>query len=208
VIHNGVDTKYYHADKPTYREKYGDGFDHMLVFQGRIIKQKGLNYLLDAMPQILKEYPKTRLLIVGKGKEVPNLKQQVNKLGLQDNVVFPGFIPEEDINNMFSSADVFIMPSMWEVLCVALLEAMSCGRPLLASDATGNDEIVKHGVNGYVFPKRDNDAMMEKLRIMLDDKKLRNKMGKQSRKIAEKEFDWDIIADKTLKFYRNELANR
>lgn len=205
VIHNGVDTKVMKPSKKTYKEKYGDGFDNLLIFQGRIIKQKGLDYLLKAMPEILEEYPSTRLLIIGKGGMLPQLQKMVKKLGIEKNVVFPGFIPEKELPNMFSSPDVFVLPSLWEVLPITLLEALSCGVPLLASDAGGNPEIIKQGKNGYIFRKKNNPEMIEKLRIMLDDSKLRKKMGKESRKIALNEFDWEIITDKTLDFYDKTL---
>lgn len=204
VIHNGVDTNKVKQAEPTYREKYADGFDHVIGFQGRVIKQKGIDYLIDAMPSILDEFPKTKLLIVGKGKMLPELEKQVSKNGLRDNITFTGFIPEEEINNMFSSLDVFVMPSLWEVLCVALLEAMSCGVPLVATNATGNDEIVKDGVNGYVVPMRQPDALAEKIKTLLRDDALRKKMAKNSRDIAVKNFEWDIIAKQTLDFYERE----
>lgn len=205
VIHNGVDTKVFKPTKPVFKEQYEDS-DNLLIFVGRIIEQKGLDHLIDAMPHILKEYPSTKLLIVGKGKIKPRLIKKVKKIGLNDKIIFPGFIDEELMPNLYSSADVFVLPSLWEVLPIALLEALSCGAPLLASDAGGNPEIVENGRNGFIFEKKNNEELIEKLRIMLDDHSLRKNMRRESREMALKKFDWDLITSKTLDFYR-ELVN-
>jgi glycosyltransferase involved in cell wall biosynthesis len=201
AIHNGVDTDFFKPSKPSLREELGDGVDNLLLFVGRIVEQKGLPYTINAMKRVVKEYPSTRLAIVGRGKSKPALQHQVKKEGLENNVVFPGFIPEEQLPNLYSSADVFLLPSLWEVLPIALVEALSCGSPLLVSDAGGNPEVAKDGENGFVFEKKNEQQLIEKLRIMVDDAALRSRMGKKSREIAEKEFDWDIITRQTLDFY-------
>jgi len=208
VIHNGVDTKFFRPSTPTYKDKYLDGFDNLLIFQGRIIRQKGLKYLMNAMPKILEEHPKTKLLIIGSGKDTKKIKRQTASMKLNDYVGFPGFIPEQDLPHMFSSADVFIMPSLWEVLPITLLEALSCGAPLVASNAGGNPEIVKHCKNGYIFDMKDSDTMAHYINKLLSDRNLRKKMGKESRNIALKEFDWDIITKQTIDFYNNALSGR
>ena len=201
VIHNGVDTEVFRPTEPVFKEKY-EGCDNLLIFVGRIIEQKGLDHLIDAMPRILKEYPRTKLLIVGKGKIKPRLIKKVKKMDLNKRIIFPGFIDEELMPNLYSSADVFVLPSLWEVLPIALLEGLSCGAPLLASDAGGNPEIVENGKNGFIFEKKNEEELIEKLRIMLDDHNLRKKMRRESRKIALKKFDWGLITARTLNFYR------
>ena len=200
VIHNGVDTEVFKPSERVFKEQY-EGCDNLLLFVGRIIEQKGLDHLIDAMPRILKEYPSTKLLIVGKGKMKPRLIKKVKKMDLNKEVIFPGFIDEELMPNLYSSADVFVLPSLWEVLPIALLEALSCGAPLLASDAGGNPEIVENGKNGFIFEKRNDEELIEKLRIMLDDHTLRKNMRRESRETALKKFDWDLITAKTSDFY-------
>jgi glycosyltransferase involved in cell wall biosynthesis len=207
VIHNGVDTEFYKPSDPLFKNKYKDGFDNLLIFVGRIIEQKGLGHLIEAMPSVLKEHPKTLLLIVGKGKIKNKLKDKVRKMGLSKNVVFPGFIPESQMPGLYSSADIFVLPSLWEVLPIALLEALASGAPLLASDAGGNPEIVVNGKNGYIFEKANTPHLIEKLNEMLSDKASRTEMGKNSRKIALEKFDWEIIKDQTLTFYQSAMED-
>jgi len=202
VIYNGVDTGFFKPSKKTFKEKYSDRFDVLLVFVGRLIQQKGLPYLIDAMAEIVREYPRTGVLITGRGKEKEKLEARVRNLALDKNIVFSGFIPEEQLPNLYSSADIFVLPSLWEVLPIALLEALACGAPLLVSDAGGNPEVVENGINGFTFKRRDTQGLAEKIRMMIDDEKTRKRMGKKSREIAVKKFDWEQIAKRTMECYR------
>lgn len=202
VIHNGVDTNFFKPSKKTFKEKYADKFDTLFVYLGRLIRQKGVPYLIYAMAEVVKEYPKTGLLIVGKGEEKSRLEGMVRKLALEKNVIFPGFIPEEQLPNVYSSADAYILPSLWEVLPISLLEALACGVPLLASDAGGNPEVVEKDVNGFIVPKGDSAALAQKMKVLASDQNMRKKMGRESRRIATEKFDWELIAGKTLKYYR------
>ncbi len=201
VIHNGVDTNFYKPSEPLYQDKYKDGMDNLLIFVGRIIEQKGLKYLIEAMSDVLKEHPKTRLLITGKGKFKDRHMQEVKKLGLENNIIFPGFVPEEEMPNLYSSADIFVLPSLWEVFPIAMLEALASGAPLMASDAGGNAEMVEQDGNGRVCKRGSSKELADNLRIMLDDPAKLKTMGKRSREISLERFDWDIITRKTQDFY-------
>lgn len=205
-IHNGVDTARFkpmsRQKREEVRQRYADGFDHLLLFTGRIIEQKGLDYLIEAMPRILAAHPSTKLLIVGKGKLLPHLKKKVSRMALNDWVDFLGFVPESILPSLYAACDVYILPSLWEVLPISLLEALSSGCALVASDAGGNPEIVRHGVNGYVFRKRDVGALARYVIRLLSEPQLRKRMAAQSRRIALKHFDWDIITHQTLSFYQ------
>jgi glycosyltransferase involved in cell wall biosynthesis len=202
VIWNGVDTKFFKPSEKTFKKKYAEKFDTLLLFLGRLIAQKGLSLLIDAMAEVVKEYPKTGLLIVGRGKEKEKLREKARKLALNKNVIFPGFIPEGQLPNLYSSADIFVLPSLWEVLPISLLEALACGIPLLVSDAGGNPEVVENGVNGFIFRRGDTRELAQKMRVLISNPKRRKRMGRESRKTAVKKFDWELIAEQTLKYYR------
>ncbi len=201
VIYNGVDTEFYKPSEKTFREEHAEGFDNLLVFVGRIIQQKGLDHLIDAMPAILKEHKSTRLLIVGKGKLVPRLQEKISKMGLDNNIIFPGFIDDARMPELYSSADLFVLPSLWETFGFVLVEAGACGTPLCGSNAGGIPEVIQDGKNGLVFEKADPKALANKVNIMLSDNNLRRDMGRKSREIAVEKFDWEIISDQTKAFY-------
>ena len=199
-IHNGVDTAVFRRTKPKFRDEYPQ-FERIVLYLGRMIEQKGLPYLLEAAERIHQKEPEVGFLMVGKGKKKEQLMEMVRKRGMENYVIFPGFVDESDLPALYSSADLYVLPSLWEVLPISLLEALSVGLPLISTDAGGNAEIVKDGVNGYVVQKRDSAALEERIIRLLSDDKRREKMSRTSRKIAIKEFDWDIIANKTEKFY-------
>jgi glycosyltransferase involved in cell wall biosynthesis len=201
VIHNGVDTDFYKPSEPTFRNKYDNDFENLLLFVGRIVKQKGLHLLIDAMPEILREHPRTGLLIVGKGKMRQYLERKIKRMGLEKNIVFPGFIDDSLMPQLYSSADIFVLPSLWETFGFVLVEAASCGVPLCASNAGGIPEVVKEGENGCIFEMGNVKDTAEKLNTMLDDGKLRRDMGRKGRETALKKFDWDLITAKTSDFY-------
>jgi glycosyltransferase involved in cell wall biosynthesis len=204
VIHNGVDTSFFKPSEKTFREKYSH-FDTIFLYLGRLIKQKGLPYLIHAMAEVVRECPRTGLLIAGAGEERNKLEALVGRLAMEKNVAFLGFVPEEQLPNLYSSADAYVLPSLWEVLPISLLEAMACGIPLLVSDAGGNPEVVEDGINGFVVRKADSSALAQKMKTLIADPEMRRRMGKESRRIAVEKFDWDLAARKTLDYYRRSL---
>lgn len=205
VIHNGADTGVYKPSPSDYLDKYKDGCDCLMLFVGRVIQQKGLHHLLNVMPDLLKEYPRTQLLIVGKGGKLEELQSMVRKKRLEGHVIFPGFVSDDKLPELYSNADMFVLPSLWEVLPVAMLEALSCGSALCASDAGGNPEMVDVGKNGLIFRKGNEPEMLEKLREMVGDPAMRKRMAVASRETALARFDWEIIAKRTQEFYDKEI---
>ncbi len=206
VIHNGIDTGAFKPKKSTaFREKHGIK-GPMLLFVGRVIRQKGLEYLLEAMPAITARVPEAKLVIIGRGNRLQLIKKMVDKLGLQGNVVFPGFVSEDDLKTALCECDAFVLPSLWEVLPVSILEAMASGKPVVCTNAGGNTELVENGFNGLVVPKRDPPALASACIKVITDKRLAQRMGRNSRIKAANEFSWKKIAVKTIGVYKEIIA--
>ena len=205
-VHNGIDVREFRPSaEKNVRAKYGIGDDPMLLFVGRMITQKGLPYLIDAMPLVLKEHPRTKLFLVGRGNALKGLKAKVAAMGLEKSVIFSGYLSEEQLKEAYGTCDLFVLPSVWEVLPIAVLEAMSAAKPVVCTDAGGDREMVRDGVNGYVVPMRDSRALAEKVNLVLSDADMRGRMGAASRRIAEEEFDWKLIAAQTKLVYEELL---
>ena len=205
-VHNGIDVREFRpSEARELRAKYGIGDDPMLLFVGRMITQKGLPYLIDAMPLVLKEHPRTKLFLVGRGNALKGLKSKVAAMGLEKSVIFSGYLSEEQLKEAYGTCDLFVLPSVWEVLPIAVLEAMSAAKPVVCTDAGGDREMVRDGVNGYVVPMRDSRALAEKVNLVLSDADMRGRMGAASRRIAEEEFDWKLIAAQTKLVYEELL---
>jgi glycosyltransferase involved in cell wall biosynthesis len=103
---------------------------------------------------------------------------------------------EEMLKEAYGTCDLFVLPSVWEVLPIAVLEAMSSGKPVVCTDAGGDREMVRDGVNGYVVPMRNPKALAEKINMVLSDADMRARMGAASRRIAEEEFEQRLIASR------------
>ncbi|MBI5635589.1 glycosyltransferase family 4 protein [Candidatus Micrarchaeota archaeon] len=210
-IHNGINPSDY---KPIGKEKQarikkslGMG-GPMLLFVGRIIRQKGLEYLIAAAPRVLKEFPGARFVITGGGTKLGHYKKLVEKRGLGDKIIFTGPKYGSDLKELFAACDLFVLPSVWEVLPVAVLEALGSGKAVVCSDAGGNSELVKNNYNGFVVPKRNSAKLAEKIVFLLKRPKLLEKFGVNSRKRAVNEFAWSLIVDKTIAFYKKVIAEK
>ncbi len=207
-VHNGINVNEFKPSEETnVRMKYGiDG--PMLLFVGRMITQKGVPYLIEAMPLVLEKHPRTKVLLVGRGNSLESLKKKVKAMGLEDSVIFSGYMSEEMLKEAYGTCDVFVLPSVWEVLPIAILEAMASRKPVVCTNAGGDAELVEDGLNGYVVRMRDPKALAEKVNALLDDPEKRAQMGKASRKRAEEEFDWKLIAARTKQVYEELLREK
>jgi glycosyltransferase involved in cell wall biosynthesis len=205
-VHNGINVAEFRpSGARELRAKYGIGDDPMLLFVGRMITQKGIPYLIDAMPLVLAQHPRAKLFLVGRGNALQGLKAKVASMGLEKSVIFSGYLTEPQLKEAYGTCDLFVLPSVWEVLPIAILEAMSSGKPVVCTDAGGDREMVRDGVNGYVVPMRDPRALAEMVNLVLADADLRCRMGAASRRIAEEEFDWKLIAAQTKRVYEELL---
>ena len=198
VIHNGIDTRKFKPIKSnSFKKKFGVK-GPMALFVGRVIRQKGLEYLLHAMPIVKKKIPTAKLVVIGRGNKLEKIKKLSRRL--HADVVFPGFVSEKALQQALCECDVFVLPSLWEVLPISILEAMACGKPIVCTDAGGNKELVDRR-NGFVVPKRNPAAIAKALLKVIGDKKLSAKMGRESRRKAVQEFSWERIARETIALY-------
>ncbi|BAI60216.1 putative glycosyltransferase [Methanocella paludicola SANAE] len=207
-VHNGINVGSFRPTAATnVRKQYGiDG--PMLLFVGRMITQKGVPYLIDAMPLVLEKHPDTKLLLVGRGNALESLKKKVGAMGLEKSVIFSGYMTEDMLKETYGTCDMFVLPSVWEVLPIAILEAMSSSKPVVCTNAGGNAELVKDGYNGYVVPMRSPEALADRINDLLDDPEKMKSMGCAGRRRAEDEFDWKLIASKTKHVYEDLLMEK
>ncbi len=160
----GIDLKRFHPDPRTDRRacqlRYGlDPNRILFLFVGRVDREKRVDVLLHAMQKLQRD--DIQLVIAGKGTTSKELQTLAKNLGLGDRVRFTGFIPHEDLHVLLNSVDIFTMPSEAELLSIASLEAMACGRPVLLADAVALPDLVTPGVNGYLFKPGDaSDAAL------------------------------------------------
>ena len=166
VVGNGVDTgKFFPVDKKTAREMLNLPMNaKVIVTIGALVERKGFHRVLDILPELIKSNPSLCYLIVGsggvEGDWTARLKKQVDDLGLNDNVRFMGAKPPEELKNILSAADLFVLPTRNEGWANVLLEAMACGLPIVASDVGGNAEVINQDKLGVIVPFGEQTSLL------------------------------------------------
>jgi len=197
VIGNGVDEK---AFAPTLNRKPAETY---VLYTGVLRARKGLADLIACARQVCKVSADVKFLICGTGPFLHELERKVRKVGLQKRIVFLGYIARDKLVQVYQNAAVHVVPSHYEGLPTVLLEAMSCGLPVVATDIGGNNEVISSGVNGFLIPPKSPEEMARVILRLLDDAPLREKVGRAARKTIEERYTWDKIADKMLKCYED-----
>lgn len=206
IIPNGIDTQQFCLDAPQ-RKEFADGKINIL-FVGRLEQRKGLGYLLNACAKIKNSLPNFRLIAVGPGTVLRlRYEKLVKDMGLTDNVVFVGFVPSDELPSYYRSADIFCAPATGgESFGIVLLEAMACGKPVVATNIQGYAGVLAHGEEGLLVPPRDEESLAHALLSLLNDKSLRLQMGAKGRTKAEK-YSWPNIARQIMDYYDSLLSS-
>jgi glycosyltransferase involved in cell wall biosynthesis len=169
----------------------------VIVSVGRLNVQKGFEYLLDSVARLKKTASRPfRVLIVGRGELEGKLEAHALKLGLDGFVDFLGF--REDVHSVVAEADMFVLPSLWEGFPVALYEAMALGRAVVATDVSGNWELVKDGETGLLVPSKSPAKLAEAMKVLLDSPERRAIMGAAARDFVRRTYG----VEKTVEGYR------
>lgn len=180
----------------------------MLFFLGRLTWVKAVRNLIQAMPLILNEYPKTRLVILGKGEEQKDIAETANRLGIKDKVVCRfEFIPEEERILHYAAADVCIFPSVYEPFGIVSLEAMATAKPVVvgAHGVVGfREQIIPSGPdqNGVHVNGEDSADIAWGVKEVLKDPERAKRWGENGRKRVLQYFTWKKVAEQTLQIYQ------
>ncbi|MGH2278558.1 glycosyltransferase family 4 protein [Aliarcobacter sp. ERUVET-7] len=202
---NGVDTEFFKNtktldEKELIRDKFKiDKKDFVITFVGRIVKDKGINELIEAFINLSKKYNNLKLLLVGDYEEHLNPIKNENKILIDslDSIITVGF--QNDIRDFFSITDLFVLPSYREGLPNSLIEAGSFGIPLLATNINGCNEIIDDGITGILVEKKSAKKLEEAIDKLLEDKELYNSI---KLKVRDR-----IIEKYEQKYFWNELKN-
>ncbi len=188
------------------REKYGiKENEKLLIYVGRMAPEKNIPFMLDSFKKISEKNP-SKLLIVGEGSEIENLKQYAKDNGIEERTIFTGRVEYKEIPNYYGASDIFIMTSKTEVKPLALLEAMATGLPIIAVSACGASDTIQDGINGYLTSENRDEFANKVLEVLNDNDKLK-RMSEESLKIADS-YSADKITDKLIELYKEEIAKK
>ena len=181
VIHNGVDLEFFHPPEvpPTKLN---------LLFVGRIVYQKGLDLLFDALSDLL-DLP-WQLILVGDGPARNTLQEQAAALDLEERITFLGWKSRHELQQLYQEASIFVFPSRDEGMPNAVLEAMAASLPVIASDIAGNEELIQEGVTGLLVLKEDRVLLSQAIHELLIDTTKREQFGRAARKRVETLYSW------------------
>jgi glycosyltransferase involved in cell wall biosynthesis len=189
-IPNGVDTSRFVPAAP---DLDPEGRARVAIFAGRLTHQKGIDVLLAAWRSVQDRVPRARLLIVGSGPLEGELKRLAEKLGVASSVEFTGL--RRDMLAQLHRAGLSVLPSRWEGMPNAVLEAMACGLPCVATRVSGSEELIQSGVNGILVEPEDVTALGQALRTLLEDPSLAREYGRAARATVERCYSQERIMD-------------
>ncbi|MBS1858888.1 MAG: glycosyltransferase family 4 protein [Acidobacteria bacterium] len=190
-IYNGVDTTLSHGDPAAFRRRYGIPGGRPIVLQvSWIIPEKGISDLIDAAALVRAEIPDVHFVVAGDGMGMEEYRARAEKAGLGDHVTWTGLLTDPICDGAFAAADVVCQLSRWqEAFGFVIIEAMACGKPLVATRVGGIPEIVQDGVTGYLVERRRPDQAAAKLIHLLSHPQLAGEMGAAGRGVVAERFD-------------------
>jgi D-inositol-3-phosphate glycosyltransferase len=215
VVPAGVDLNLFRPiARPEAKGHIGIPTQHrMILFVGRIQPLKGIDTLIRAMKRVVNQYPDFRqnlcVTIIGgdpnpdselEQKEFERLEKLRAELGVGDLITFAGAKDQDTLVYYYSAAEMVVMPSHYESFGMVALEAMACGTPVIGSDVGGLSFSIEDGFNGYLVPGQDPDALAHKIALLLRHPNLRDHLGEQAIRWAER-YSWSYIVDEILDVY-------
>ena len=199
VVHNGIPVTPHlagHDGRPT------------ACFAGRLVMVKGTQVLLDAFAEVVRNLPEANLLIAGDGPERAVMERSVREKGLEKNIRFLGFVPQDKLTTELQRAWVQLVPSVWaEPFGIVAVEAMMRGQAVIASDHGGLSEIVRHGETGLLVKPNDSQALAGALTRVLENRDYAQSLGAAAYERAVEKFSLETFCDRFMGFYA-ELAPR
>ncbi|PWD99428.1 glycosyltransferase [Marinilabilia rubra] len=202
VIFNGVEKGSDHLEKFDYSAYIPDDVSNPVIIlsTGRLAHQKGFKFLIEAAEKIIKEHPNVYFFLAGRGKLETSLKHQIDRLGITKHFVLLGFV--ENVPSLLSSADIFVLTSLYEGMPNSILEAMSQGLPVVSTKVNGVVELIENGVNGFTISAGDVDEIYKSLNELVADKSKRLDFGQKAKAFVESGFSVDRMVrdlDEVLK---------
>jgi glycosyltransferase involved in cell wall biosynthesis len=207
-IRNGVDTRSFSPEGPeaAIPELGPRGKRKVVLFVGRLGPEKRVDVLLRSFARVLTQVPEARLALAGEGPRLGECITLARELGIESQLAFLG--PRADVDALHRAASVFVLPSVSEGLPNALLEALACGTPCVATDIPGTRDVVTHGREALLVPPGDTEALAAAIVRLLEDRELAQRLATAGRRHVMGEFDMQHVADRYVALFSELVAVR
>jgi glycosyltransferase involved in cell wall biosynthesis len=201
VVYNAVDSEQFCPGKGTLQRD-------MILFTGRLIAAKGIRFLIDAIPVVLREHPQCLFLFIGAGDYLPYERRLKEMNVPAQNYAFLGYLKDaSQLIEYYRAQSVYVAPTLYENLPIRVLEAMACGIPVVASNVCAVPEIIQDGVNGYLIYPGSVRELADRISSLLANPSMRRRMGLSARKTVTERFNWNANAIKISDLYHQILNN-
>jgi glycosyltransferase involved in cell wall biosynthesis len=205
IIYNGVETGTFDfvfegEERQRFRDRFCAPNERIIFFIGRMVREKGAQILIEALPRVRFQYHDAKLVIAGGGNR-EHLEQLARYMGMDRHVYFTGRVSDEDRDRLYKVADVAVYPSLYEPFGIVALEAMAARVPVVVSDAGGLPEVVQHDVTGTVAYNNDPESLAWGIVRVLKDSDLSRHMADAAYERVRTVFNWDVIAGQTKQVY-------
>lgn len=210
VIPNGVKADKFTStvkDLTAFRSKYASPEERIVFFIGRLVYEKGVQVLLDAVPKVLARIPDAKFIVAGAGPNEKELRHRAAAMGAADRVIFVGFVDDQIRNSFYRIANAAVFPSLYEPFGIVALEAMAAGTPVVVSDIGGFAEIVQHGKNGLTTYVGNSQSLADNIVAILDAPALAKKLRDQAYEDVTTKYQWSRIAEQTEEVF-NQVISR
>ncbi|ABO50845.1 glycosyl transferase, group 1 [Desulforamulus reducens MI-1] len=204
IIPNGVEPTNFKFDPktPVKRDTFANPHEKIVYYVGRLVPEKGVQVLLEAVPKILHYHPNTKFVIAGKGSFEGELKHKAVQIGISDKIYFTGYVNDMTRNSLYHYADVAVFPSLYEPFGIVALEAMAAQTPVVVSDNGGLGEIVQHGFNGMKSYTGNANSLADSILHCLMDNNSARQMKERAYNDVIKKYNWQGIAKQTRQVYQ------
>ncbi len=203
-----VRKRYYEAKGDILKKPTNIDQGKILLNVGRLAPEKDQKTLILAMEIVRKKHPDTYLVVLGDGSQKNNLLALIKKKDLQSCVfIVSQKIPNEKMNLVYSESFLCLIPATYEIFNMTMLECLACGRPVIACNTGGMRDVIKEGVDGYLFDKHDYTAVAKYVCVLLEDQDKYREFCSNAKRESER-FDWQVLAKEFIEFYERKDARR
>ncbi|KGL41995.1 hypothetical protein EP58_10680 [Listeria newyorkensis] len=212
-IPNGVDPASFYPDRQLgakMRLELGVPDDHtVVVTTNRMSEEKGMGYLIDAIPDLLRKYEKLSFVLAGDGPELNYFEKKISESTRKSpRVHFLGRIRNSDILPIVNAGDIFLQTSLEEGCSISVLEAMACAKPVVATMVGGNPDIVRHRVTGVMIAPKSSDAVAQGLEKLISDTEKAVLYGENGKNVIQAELNWEQLTKRIIALYNESLVRK
>jgi len=214
IINNGVDPERLKATKKgeIFKRQIGLGNHYILLSVADLVKRKGIDTVIRALPSIKGNFPGATYIIIGRGPEKENLASLAKQLKVDRNVRFISYVSDEELSNYYNACDIFVLMSRTlqkenavEGFGIVFIEASLFKKPVIAGKSGGTSDAVVHGITGFLLDPDDKDELQEKIKLLLKKSGLRKRLGTNGKNFVMKNMLWKHNARKTIRVYKDAM---